>query len=474
MKTVLFVDTLGSHFFQRDGEQWRPAEGPSRGDSLWVLVNLPSESLEVIDLPRLYGSDRGNFLERQLARTFPNSGYRASHLLSGGLLAPGKVMLTGLGSAQEIVARLATIDTTVVGLWGIAAMLTLMAKRLPTPDLLLILPSILGLRILVVKDRIPLLTRHVHCDEGSMVDEILLTGKYLKNEGIFEHGKPLPVLVLGDASSVAAPLLVNADLNLLSVPREFLPKGEAGWLHPIFNQVVSSPSCQLAPLSLRARYLSRRVRHVAYAGAVLSLGVGLYCGQAEIRAVVAQYQRANALQAEAKDVAGEQARLSALIKKTGADPELVRRATQFNAQEITAAPSGEAFLPFAATAIANAPEARVQTLSFDLKASGEDICNRKQTDAGQPPSGPKGSAAANQRRAEIQLTVMLPPQSKTEARKRISAALKELPGVKLLEDPVLAAREATLKGGHGVDSGQTKERWCLSVPWRAGEGQGAL
>jgi len=493
MKTVLFIDSSGRRYFQRSGGgEWLPVERPSRKDRLWVLVNLPDESLEVIDLPRLYGSDRSSFLERRLASAFPESTCRASYLLSGGLFNPGKVMLTGLSTSEDIAGQLAAEDAIVVGLWGVAALLTVMAKRFVAPDLLVILPSVHALRILVVKNRIPVLTRYVHCGGDSIADEILLTRSYLENQRMFERGKPPPVLFLGDPSTVLA-RLTNAGLSLLPASKEFLPKGEAGWLHPFFNRLVSTPSCQLAPLPLRAKYLVGNVRWAAYAGAALSLGVGSYYCQADIRAVMALHERAETLQSEVQSVALERERLSALIKKSGADPELVRRATQFVAQEITAAPSGDAFLPLAAAAIADVPEARVQTLSFRLAANGESVCQNKQDQqannsqvaAVQPTPGIEDAASGSLRQAEIQMTVKLPgdlsPKAKAEARKHISRVLQGMAGVKLLQDPALAARKAILTGGAGANIGLAEEHWCMSVPWKtkdekipANEGEGAL
>lgn len=479
MKTVLSIDSAGIRYFQRRGGNWRPAEGSSRQDTLWVLVDLPDESLEVIALPRLYGRDRRNFLERQLAAAFPSCSCRASHLLSGGLLNPGKVLLTGLKAEQVVVDRLALLDTTIVGLWGVSALLAMMAKRLLPPELMVVLPETFALRILVFKDRLPVLTRHVSCYESSHVDEIVLTLNHLKNEDIVEGGKSLPVLFLGDASAITDHI-ASADLSLLPVPKEFRPQGEAGWLSPIFNQLISSPPCQLLPLPWRARYLARKVRLAAYAGAALSLGAGGYFGQADIRALSALLERAQVVQAEERGVAAERERLAARIKQSGADPALVRRAIQFEAEEITAAPSGEAFLSLAAAAIAAVPEARVQTLSFHLAAQGEGVC---QSQRGLPPKdtragvvtfipGAAGAATASLRRAEVQLSITLPvdfsPQAKAEARKQITATLQSMPEIKLLQDPVLAARQAILKSSVDLASGQAAERWCLSVPWKTG------
>lgn len=493
MKTVLFIDSSGRHFFQQRQGEWRQVDGPSRTDTLWALVNLPDESIEVVDLPRLVGRDRTLFLERRLTTAFPESNCRACRLLSGNWLSASKVMITGLSTAKQIEGQLTELDTTVVGLWGVAALLTAMAKRLSAPDLLLILPSDNALRIIVIKDRNPVLTRFVHCDGDNHADEILLTRTYLENQRIFERGKPMPVLFLGETTAIAA-RLATAGVNLLPMPNELLPKGRVGWLHPLFNHVVSSPACQLAPLPVRARYLGQRLRRAAKIGAIASLVVGCFFALADSRAIYAISERAKAIQVETQGVLKERDRLSALIKNSGVDPKLVRFSNQFEAREITLAPSDKAFLPLAAAAIAEVPAARVQTLSFRLAANGDGVCpkapDQQPTNtpagAGQPGFGSEETASSLPQ-AEVKLTIELPdslsPQDKARTLTQISAGIKGVPGVTLLQDPALVVPRAIITGGAGVNTavGQGGEEWCVSVPWRkdvaevpGNNGKGAL
>lgn len=467
MKTVLLIDASGHRYFQRRGGAWRLVPAPARGDRrrLWVLINRPAEALEAIELPRLFGRDRRRFVERRLAAAFPEKTYRAAHLLSGGLLKPGRVILNGLATGQELTAPLAATDALIVGVWGLAALLADMAAHgLGPPDLLLALPNEQELRLLVVKDRVPVLTRCVQRQGESLAAEILLTRQYLEHQRIFAPGQAPPVLFLGEADAVRSQL-AEAGVNLVPVPRQCLPRGEAAWLHPFLERIVCSPPCQLAPLPVRARYLARNLRRAAYGGAAATLLAAALYGQGDIRELVEFHLREQALSTEIESITAEQTRLSALIKAADVDPALVRRATQFEAHEISAAPGADAFLSLAATAIAEVPEARVQTLAFRLTAAGERVCPSQ---GGEPPRPSAVETAPPSRLAEIQLTIALPGdlplQAKVEARQRIAAALQAVPALTLWHDPTLSA--GAIKGGTGSSLAPTEDHWCLSVPWQ--------
>lgn len=476
MKTVLFIDSSGQRYFQCIAGMWRLISEPNSKDSLWVLVNLPTESLELIDLPRITGRDRSNFLQRRLNGLFPESSYRTAHILSGGMLKPGKVMLSGFNAIKDIAGVQGEQAATFVGLWGAAAVLGMMARKFVPADVLLVLPSAHELRILVIKDRIPVFTRYVFCDGFNNVNEILLTRNYLEDQQIFESGKTPPVLFLGDSSSAEA-TLQNDELTFLPVPKEFLPKGEAGWLQPLFNYIISSPPGQLAPLASRARYYARKVRRAAYGAALVSLvGVSLY-GQGDWRGLVEMQLRERTLHSETRAASTERERLKKQISDMGADPELVRQAKEFADQEITAAPDVETFFALAAAAIADLPDVRVKSLTFHLVTDSASSCQDRsaQSSAYQvgsvPPVAGVGGAAMNSpRQAEVELTIMWPGdlslRAKAEERKRISASLQGVVGVTILRDPTIVARSAILRGGAGGSAEQSEDSWCMGVSWK--------
>lgn len=482
MKTVLFIDSSGSRYFQRIAGMWRLVSEPNSKDTLWVIVNLPTESLELIDLPRITGRDRSNFLQRRLAILFPESSYRTAHILSGGMLKPKKVMLAGFNAVREIVDVQGKHAATFVGLWGTAAVLGLMARQFLLSDVLLVMPSALGLRILVLKGRAPVLTRYVFCEGFNSVNEILLTRNYLEDQQIFESGKTPPVLFLGDSSSIEA-RLADEGLTLLPVPKEFLPKGEAEWLHPLFNYIISSPPGQLAPLSLRASYYAGKLRQAAYGTAFVSLvAISLY-GHGDWRGLVEMQLRERTLHSETRDASSERERLRKQINNIGADPEMVRQATEFAEQEISTVPDVETFFFLASEAISGLPGVRVKSLSFHLVSADTNSCQDKSDQSAvkpvesvPPAKAVGGAAGSSSRQAEAELTVMWPAdlslRAKVEERKRISTSLQGIVGVTILRDPTTVARRATLRGGAGGSAEQAEDRWCLGVAWKQTESDG--
>lgn len=467
MKTVLLIDSFGSRFFQRRNGLWHLAPEATRKDSLWVLLDLPEETLEVIDIPRLFGSDRSNYIERRLNNAIPDSPYRASHPLSGNAFSSGKIMLNGIGSSKDIEAVFEHLDTTLVGVWSMAALLALMSRKKEPPDVMLVLPGEHQLRIVVMKDRIPVLTRCVHRETGNDAKEILLTRQYLENQRILERGKTLPLLFLGDTSDLAT-RLNGPGITLLTNHASFNPKGEAGWRHLLFERLIESPPCQLAPLPVRAHHVAASLRLLAYLGTIASVAAALFINEAEMRALYDLHERNSTISTGIQRATSRRQQLTELIHASGADPDLVRRATQFESREIRSAPGANDFLKIAAAAIFNLPNARIHTLSFHALQDSENRCisDTPSTDQAGIPTGGTGDA---QRYAEIKFTVGLPgnllPREKTAARQRIADSIQSIKDAQLLQNPLTSSRNAILKGGVGSDE-ETTDQWCLSIPWK--------
>ncbi|MDO8351249.1 MAG: hypothetical protein Q7S94_08880, partial [Gallionella sp.] len=449
------------------------------------------ETLETFKLPLLFGRDRSNFLERHLVSAFPRSSYRAAPLISGNLLKPGTAVLTGLTTAEAVTSKLDKLDIPVTGVWGMSMLLTLMARRLDMRDIILVMPSVHYLRILVIKEGVPVLTRCIHryhednnIENDSDTNEILRTRQHLENHRIFEHGATPPVLYLGDASVITAHL-TRAGLTLLPVPNAFLPDGEAGYLHPLFEYVISSPRGQLAPLQLRARHLAENIRLTAHLGIAASLLSIVLFGQNDFRALIDLHDKDNSLRADLQLAESESQRLEGHISASGLDPALVRQATRFAALEMEAAPTPAALFRFAASAIADLPQVRIKSLTFRFPKAGERYCQGHSvidlplTDRkiDLPLSGSLPSDAANNdaagvpaRHTELQFTILqnetLAPAAQIELLKRISATLKARDGVQLMEDPAAFSLINTLKGGFGIDTQKTDNLWCMSIPWK--------
>lgn len=486
MKTVLLIDAVSARYFRREHGLWRLSEKPLRTDKLWVIANIPEETLEPFQLPLLFGRDRSMFLERRLAAAFPHSLYRAAPVISGNWLKAGTAVITGLTTAEPITGPLDKLDIPITGVWGMAMLLTLMAKRISTPNMLLVMPSAHYLRILVLKEGIPVLTRCIQRygevnESDSDASEILRTRQHLENRRFFEHDAIPPVLYLGDATGAH---LTEAGIALLPLPDALRPKGDAAHLHPLFEFVVSSPGGQLAPLQLRASHLAENLRLAAYTGCAASVLTAVLFGQNNFRAMLELHGREKILNADLQKASTEREHLAIRINATGTDPALVRQATRFAQLEMDAAPTPDSILQFTARAIADLPQVRIKSLAFRFPKPGEHYCQGRSVidvplldrkidlplPGGSEPDDVHGATEIPNRYAELQFTILLTdnlaPAAQSEVRKHISAVLKTQSGVQLMQDPAAFSMINTLKGGFGMDTGNTESLWCMSIPWK--------
>jgi len=363
-----------------------------------------------------------------------------------------------------------------------AMLLTLIARHLTIRNVILAIPSAHFLRILVIKDGIPVITRCIHRysednddENDSDANEILRTRQHLENRRIFEHDAIPPVLYMGDAASVGAHL-TSAGLTLLPLPPALSPRGDAAYLHPLFELVVSSPRGQLAPLQLRASHLAENLRRTAYAGCALSLMAAALFGQEDFSALIDLLGHEKNLNSGLQIAVNEREHLATRISATGKNPALVRQAIKFSALEMDTAPTPEAILQFTAATIADLPQVRIRSLSFRFPKQGERYCQGHSVIdlpllSGSKPSGSgvDDTAGIPQHFTELQFTILLPgnlaPAAQVEIRKRISAALKARDGVQLMQDPAAFSLVSTLKGGFGMDTTSAENLWCMSVPW---------
>lgn len=490
MKTVLFINSSGPRYFRRENDVWQSIDKPDHSDRLWVIANLPEETLDTFKLPMLFGRDRSSFIARRLATAFPHSQYCAAPVLDGNWLKPVTAALNGLTTAEAVTSQLEKHDITVAGVWGISLLLTLMARRLSIKDVILAMPSVHFLRIVVLKDGTPVLTRCVHRysedsdhENDSDANEIMRTRQHLENKHFFERESIPPVLYLGDASSIES-YLTRAGLTLMALPDQLSPKSDAAYLHPLFELAATSPRGQLAPLQLRANHLAQNLRHAAYAGIGLSLLAVIVFGQGNFRTLIDLFGREQTLTRDLEKATSEREQLAGRISSTGMDPALVRQATRFAARELDASPSPESLLKFTASAIASLPQVRIKTLSYRFPKSGERYCQgqtvievpllKQKIDlsiGGSTPAVTDETENLPPRYTELQFSILLTEtltqDAQIEIKKRISSALKARDGVQLMQDPAAFSLINTLKGGFGMDTTQTENLWCMSIPWHA-------
>lgn len=285
MKTLLHLSPAGRQYWRRTRQGWQPLTGdPDTRDPLWVVTDLAEESFAEIETPRLYGRDRNDLLDRQLATRFPDTPYRSRLKVDHGgklieRLVPTRFTLFGITAADKLNAEFDARNISIAALCPTSLLLTRMArhKQLP-PDLFVVLPSTAGLRIVFVKNRIPILTRLAPIPDqvAAQAEEIIRTHRYLENVRTLQRGsQPPPVMILGNAAAFAAPLGA-ARLELVAPPPPWNNAAYNDWRLPLFDLALrEQPFGQLAPVARRTVYLARRLRQGALAAAAAAVVAGL-------------------------------------------------------------------------------------------------------------------------------------------------------------------------------------------------------
>ncbi len=482
MKTVLFINSSSARYYRREHGLWKLVKQPEPHDRLWIITNIPEETLDIMSLPLMFWRDRKQLLERRLVANFPRSTYRAAAVLKGNLFTPVTAVITGLTLADAVSAKLDPLDMPIAGVWGISILLALTINKLHINNVLIALPSVHFLRIVAIKNGLPVLTRCIHryteeTDPENDANEIVRTRQHLDNRKIFEHDQIPPVLYLGDTTAVND-YLSRAGITQLALPDAFTPKGDAAYLHPLFECVTTSPCGQLAPLQLRARHLAKSLRQIAYTGIVLSALCLLIFGQKDARELVALHARETHLNAALEKIENERTQITGQIYATGMNPALVRQATQFSEREIEAAPGTDKLLQFTASVLSELPEVRIKTLTYRFPKHGERYCQGSSifeiprlsiNSASGGKSGETGNEIAL-RYTELQFSILQnnsqTPATLIDIKRRLSAAIKHHQEVQLMQDPAAFSLINTLKGGIGMDTTQTDNLWCMSIPWK--------
>ena len=454
MKTILFIDASGARYFRHHRGAWQLIGKPHDKDILWVIADFPEEILEALSLPVLFGRDRSQFIERHLLAAFPHSQFRAAVNMSGGVLKPGTMLLAGLSTAEALTRELAKLNNPLAGVWGISMLLTLTARRLGIGDAILVLPSPHHLRILVVKHFIPVVARCIHrySEEGAHdSDEIGRTIQHLEGHQIFEHGATPRILYLGDSTSSGLKLTEQFPL-----PDAMSAKGDAGYLHSLFEEAASSPRGQLSPLQFRARHLTDRLRRAAYIGTAGCLLATIIFGQKDIHTLIKLDAQEHTLKTNLQRATNESKRFANYSGENKTDPATVRQATKFASLEIDAAPTPQSILEYVASLIADLPWVRIRNLTYKFPQPGERYC-QKNTPAINSPL----------RHTELQFSILLTgdlsPAEQNEINSRISTLIRSNSSVQLIQDPVAHSSINTITSGFGTDT--TDAEWCMSIPW---------
>ncbi len=480
MTTLLHLTAAGPQYWRRLRGEWQPlAAPPDTPRPVWIVTDLAEETLVDIDIPRLYGANRNTLLERQLTTRFPDTPYRRTLDIAHGTtlldrLAPVKHTLFGLPAAKRIEDELDARRLSIATLCPTTLLLAHLGqhKSLP-PNLFIVLPTSAGLRIVFLKNRLPVLTRlaPIVNDARAQAEEILRTHRYLGNTRILPFGAPPPaVLLLGKADDFAAPL-ATAKIGLAPPPASWKIPAADDWRPFLFELAVrKQPYGQLAPLQRRIPWMASHLRRMALTGAALTLCTGLTTAAISLKEIF-DIQRTRT--ADARLHQETRSNLD-LIEKTiatlGTTPDKMRRAIEINDHEIIGAPPFARQMKQIAQALGDPPPARIALLEWQVLPASATPCQRylppASTDAAAPAETTENTAAPL--KAELAFQIALPtsisPRLKTEAVRQISARLSRIPGATLIQDPAKSLSKDTLRGGGSASEDPDKAPlWCLTL-----------
>ena len=473
-KFVLHLTASGQGLWCKSPTGWAPHSGPATGP-IWVVTDLAEETLIEIQIPRLFGQDRQRFIARQLANRFPDTAYRAALPASAQAslmdrLAPPRQTLIGLDAAPRLDAVLDSIATPVAGVWTTSMLLAQIGshKKLP-PDLFVILPYDDGLRILFIKNRVPVITRSIR-DAPTMpaqVAEIVRTLRHLENTRVLERtGERHSLLMLGGSKEMLDLLALD---KLTQVPMPTTASPPADWRFALFDLAVKSPPGQLAPLGRRTVFVAAQLSKLSYVMAALVLTVGVAAGSGAALDILAGRDKLDTIKQQTQRLNRDVAQLDKKIAAFGVDAETVRQALQLDDNEIATAPVLQNHLSQLARVVDQQPSLRLAKLAWRVLQPGQVACtNRTRTGAGPAALPEPIKPAAGQSMVEIILQVQRSADQGLKAREQsiaeLSSNLATLPGATVLLDPAKALSQTALTGGAAVSVGTGDgDPWCLTL-----------
>ncbi|MBC7916796.1 MAG: hypothetical protein H7Y28_03205 [Rhodoferax sp.] len=481
MNTVLHITAAGNHWWQKSREGWVRSTAPAPGSSapVWVMTDLTEESVAEITVPRVFGADRSRFVERQLASRYPETEFRASLAprSAGGLmdrLSPPLQTLTGIEPADRVKTALQDLRAPLAGVWSVSMLLTRLGQRSSLPaNLFVVHCQGSTLRILYLKDRAPVLTRLVNVppNPNEQAAEIVRTLRHLENTRVIDRGSQrFAVLLLGGNEELATALIKDR-MDCLPLPSRWAALANPQSNDALFDIVCKSPPGQLAPLTLRARYLANNLSRAAMVVAAVVLLLAIWLAAGSVQSSLQAQRDRQQMETASGDLSTQLAQVDTAIKAFGVSPDLVRNALAIDEREISSAPDLRADLVRLATTISAVPGARIKQLRWQVLDANAKLCVEEGAAVAAEPTDPAGAGAAGdavapQRKVELQIAMQMPPdvgprQLALHAQS-ITRALGGLKGASIVRDPARTLRDGDIRvGTTGTDNQDLQ--WCASL-----------
>ncbi|OYT92841.1 MAG: hypothetical protein CFE43_06060 [Burkholderiales bacterium PBB3] len=476
MASVLYISAAGPSWWDNSSGTWLAVAAPST-QATRVVADLTEETFVEIAVPRVFGNDRKRFVQRQLANRFPESQFRAALVppQGGGLmdrLAPPKQVLTAIEPSDRLQAALQAVSAPIVGIWGVSVILAQLgqSKSLPA-TLLIVLSQASSTRIVFLKDRAPVLTRLVAASgtAAEQAVEILRTVRHLENTKVLERGaQRLPALLLGTAQGLAG-VLSGDRIDAVAAPGKQWAEGDSGWRAGLFDLACKGTSGQLAPVALRASYLTSRLEKAARIAMVACLVGAAVVASGSILSVVSDTSSQSGLNTSATQLAGKIAAAETSIEAFGVSPELLRKVLALDSDEIGSALDLQGQLGALSRVVGSVPGARVTALQWQFMAASETACPAELGAVPVAGAAVPEPAVEPRRKVEVKLSIALAadagPRLRLQQASKITTQLGLVPGAVVVLDPARALREGDIGSvAVGQADDQRSLNWCVALP----------
>ena len=470
MTTVLHISTAGPTWWKKTPTGWDAASEPTQGYA-GVVTDLAEETFAEITVPRIFGTDRTNYVQRQLLSRFPETSFRiALPAVSEGSfmerLAPPRQTLTGVEPSERIQSALQGLQVSVAGVWSTSLLLAQLGKKAPMPaDLFIVLCQPQSMRILFLKQRSPVLTRLITATQSApeQAAEIVRTLRHLENTHVIEREKQrFGVLLLGAAPGLAQ-ALEQERLDAVAPPAPWNKAQVLDWNHVLFDMAVKNPPGQLAPVPYRATYLARKWAQAAQVAGALCIAATLWEVSGSVSAALQAHSARSAMQVDMDRTAAKVASTDSAILVFGVTPELVRKAVELDDKEISSAPSMQDDLVRLSHVIGGVQGVQLKSLQWQVLGASEKACADTGAASG---SAEPAAGAASERKVELRFTMLVPegagPRLLAQQAAEISRQLA-LNNVRLLKNPVRTLRQSAITaGGPQAQTGGDIE-WCAAL-----------
>lgn len=471
MKAVLHLTSSGSQLWRKTPGGWETHEG-DLACPVWVLADLPEESFAEMQIPRIFGNDRAEFVQRQLVSRFPDTPFRATLPIqsSGGLMErvfPPRQTVVAIDAAQRVNAALDSLTAPIAGVWATSMLLAdIGGRRTLPPDLFVVFPGPESLRIVFIKAHVPVLSRLVSgvMQPQDQAAEITRTLRHLENtRALNRTSQHHPVLFLGNAQGIDKALAKDR-LDLIPPPNPWAKKLPPDWHHVLFDLVITSPQGQLAPMTRRTNYVAGRLRQPAYAAAGISLGLALWLSGQNLIGMTNSHRSKNEVDVRVQQLTQKLDETDLKMTVFGVSADLVSRSVALDKEEILTTPSLGRQLRALGHMIERNESVRLDRLEWRVMQPGQLACA---LDASSPPAEVQ-QEVESKRLAEINVGIFLSREHGEKVHDQlltdISSSLKGLDGATILRDPAKNLGLTALRGGTADASTTQPLSWCLTLP----------